>query len=162
MDNNIVKVIRFILVLIAFAAGYFCRPIPQIEKEVVRDTVTVTKIVPYKVRDVGYITGSIPRAVFSPNDTIEIVTIDSVQVEVPIREIEYKNDLYRAVISGPIIGNRGPSLDHMEVYRTTQYVTQSVPQKIGFGLFAGPAISGKGFSTVVGVGIYVNLFNLPL
>lgn len=162
MDNNFIKAIRVLFVVSAFVAGYLCRPIPPIEKEIVRDTVTVTKVVPYKVRDIGYAIGTVPRVVFLPSDTVEIVTIDSVQVKVPVREVEYKNDLYRAVISGPVIGNRGPLLEHMEVYRTTQYVTQSVPRRIGVGLFAGPAISGKGFSTVIGVGVYVNLFSLPL
>lgn len=162
MDNNFIKIVRVLFVLLAFVAGYLCRPIPPIEKEIVRDTVTVTKIVPYKVRDIGYAIGTVPHVVFLPSDTVEVVTVDSVQVKVPVREIEYENDLYRAVISGPVIGNRGPSLDYMEVYRTTQYVTKSVPQKIGLGLFAGPAISGKGFSTVIGVGVYVNLFSLPL
>ena len=162
MDNNFIKAIRVLFVVLAFVAGYLCRPIPPIEKEIVRDTVTVTKIVPYKVRDIGYVTGRVPRVLFLPSDTVEIVTIDSVQVKVPVREVEYKNDLYRAVISGPVIGNRGPSLEHMEVYRTTQYITQTVPQRMGFGIFLGPAISNKGVSTVVGVGVYYNLFSLPL
>lgn len=75
---------------------------------------------------------------------------DSAFVDVPIeRKIYQEDSLYRAVVSGPRIGEAGPSLDSLLVFSktTTITVTNTVPEYIpaprrrwSFGITAGPSV----------------------
>lgn len=76
---------------------------------------------------------------------------DSALVDIPIERRVYEEDsLYRAVVSGPRLGNAGPSLDSLLVFNktTTITVTNTVPENISvesrkrwsFGITAGPSV----------------------
>ncbi len=83
--------------------------------------------------------------------TYRTVEGDSVPVIIPITSKEYKNDNYRAVVSG-----YKPSLDFMEVYREKEIITLKPKQKRwGLGLQVGYGYPG---GLYVGGGVSYNLF----
>lgn len=116
-------------------------------QQVDRDTVTVHDTIrdsipqPFVVRFDHYDTLYVPFY-------IDTTATDSVLVPVaiPIERKEYRTDDYRAVISG-----YRPSLDVMEVFRTTQTVTvREKAKRWGIGPQVGVGYPGGWY---VGVGI---------
>ena len=109
------------------------------------DTVRDTVPVPYKVRIVRVDTIYI-RVVTNKNDTVK----DSVLVELPITQKEYKTNQYQAWVSG-----YRPNLDsiHTFIPTTTIYVKQKV-KRWGIGLQAG---YGYHQGIYLGIGISCNL-----
>lgn len=135
MDNNRVKVTLYSLlaiVLIAICVGCFVWgrksvDIPKVTTEIKWDTVRVEVPVPYKVETVRKEYVYVP----TPADTVvkEVVRVDSVLVAVDVERREYKGSMYRAVVSGAVVGNIRPTLESMEVYarNETRIVERSVP-----------------------------------
>ena len=87
---------------------------PTITTEIRWDTLTIEKPIPYKVEKVRteYV------YVLTPSDTVvkEIVRVDSVLVAVDIERRVYQDSLYRAVVSGAVVGDIHPTLDHIDIY----------------------------------------------
>ncbi len=110
------------------------------------DTVRDTIPVPYKVRIVRVDTVYM-RVITNKNDTVK----DSVLVELPITQKEYKTKEYQAWVSG-----YQPNLDsiHFFIPTTTIYVKQKV-KRWGIGLQAG---YGYPNGLYVGVGVSYNLW----
>lgn len=143
MDNNRVKIAFFSLlaiVLIAICVGCFVWgrksvDMPEITTEIKWDTIRVEKPVPYKVEKVRteyvYVPTPADTVVVEVADTIvkEVVRVDSVLVAVDIERREYKDSMYRAVVSGAVVGDIHPTLESMEVYarNETRVVERSVP-----------------------------------
>ncbi len=148
------KVLPWILVtLLAIGCLFlYFRPQKETQADVRRDTIiridTVrdTVPIPYKVRIVRVDTVYM-RVVTSKNDTVK----DSVLVELPITQKEYRTKEYQAWVSG-----YHPNLDsiHTFIPTTTIYVKQKV-KRWGLGLQAG---SGYPNGLYVGVGVSYNLW----
>ena len=111
------------------------------------DTVVVEKPMPYKVEVVRKV--SVPVYVPTPADTVVVARVDSVLVEVPVEveRREYKDSLYRAVVSGAKIGELRPTLESMEVYARSE--VQIVEQKAPW---IRPYVSASGGRGLFGVG----------
>ncbi|MFV0586910.1 DUF6808 domain-containing protein [Bacteroides reticulotermitis] len=118
------------------------QPDTIIRIDTVRDTVPVL----YKVRIVRIDTVYM-RVVTSKNDTVK----DSVLVELPITQKEYKTKEYQAWVSG-----YRPNLDSVYTFipTTTIYVKQKV-KRWGVGLQAG---YGYPSGLYVGIGVSYNLW----
>ena len=99
----------------------------RVTTEIRWDTVRVEVPVPYKVEKVRTEYVYVP----TPADTVvkEVVRVDSVLVAVDVERREYKDALYRAVVSGAVVGDIHPTLESMEVYarNETRVVERSVP-----------------------------------
>ena len=91
------------------------------------DTIRIEKPVPYAVEKVRKEYVYVP----TPADTVvkEVVRVDSVLVAVDIERREYKDALYRAIVSGAVVGDIRPTLESMEVYARseTRIVERNVP-----------------------------------
>jgi hypothetical protein len=78
---------------------------------------------------------------------------DTILVEIPIEEREYKGKDYRAVVGG-----YNPYLKSIEVYPTTKYIntTETVTKRkrwgFGVGVQGGYGYTPKGFQPYVGLG----------
>jgi hypothetical protein len=137
--------------VIGFITGllcYYCVS-PKIEETtVVRvDTLVIEKPIPYKVEVVRKV--SVPVYVPTPADTVVIAKVDSILVEVPVEveKREFRDTTYRAVVSGPKIGELRPTLESLELYsRTTTTVINSKPP-----LFT-PYVSACAGDNIFGIG----------
>ena len=128
---------------------------------VVYDTVKYFQPVPKDSVVVRYITATLPSV-----QHIDTVTVfDSIQVEIPITQKEYKDSTYHAFVSGYV-----PSLDSITVYPRTIYVNSTTTNKYipktkrwGIGLQAGYGayINNSTVHTApyIGVGISYNIFS---
>ena len=90
----------------------------SVPPQIVHDTIVVEKPVPYAVETIRkeYV------YVHTPADTIvkETIRVDSVLVAVDIERREYQDSLYRAVVSGAVVGDIHPSLDHIDIYSRSE------------------------------------------
>lgn len=149
------KILPWILVILLVIVCLFLYFHPQkaIPMDVQRDTIvridTVrdTVPVPYKIRVVRVDTVYM-RVITSKNDTVK----DSVSVELPITQKEYKTNLYQAWISG-----YRPNLDsiHTFIPTTTIYVKQKT-KRWGIGLQSG---YGYPNGLYIGIGVSYNLWS---
>lgn len=144
-----------VVVVAGFLIGYFCQSKAIKNTTVVRvDTVFVEKPTPYKVEVVRKV--SVPVYVPTPADTVVVARVDSVLVEVPveIERREYKDSLYKAIVSGAKIGNLRPTLESLEIYErnTTSIVELKQP------LFT-PYISACGGKSIFGIGGGISVKN---
>ncbi|WP_298549024.1 DUF6808 domain-containing protein [uncultured Parabacteroides sp.] len=102
------------------------------------------------------VTVNVPRLLFAPADTVVRVVeavngTDSVQMEVPVRTLEYRDSTYYARVSGPVIGDLAPRLDWIETYNRT--VTRTTPARSRFAVTVGAGVgyTPQGFQPTVGV-----------
>jgi len=115
----------------------------------VRDTIVDIVLMP--VKETLKRTDTVYLPILIDTTTYRTVEGDSVPVIIPITSKEYKNDNYRAVVSG-----YKPSLDFMEVYREKEIITLKPKQKRwGLGLQVGYGYPG---GLYVGGGVSYNLF----
>jgi hypothetical protein len=83
-----------------------------------------------------------------------VIKADTVLVEVPIVEREYKSEEYYA-----IIGGYDPYLKSIEVYPTTKYITTTETLKerkrwgVSLGVQGGYGFTPKGWQPYAGVGV---------
>lgn len=120
MDYNRVKICLAIIGVISLMALSFFlgreSVQPTITTEVRWDTLRIEKPVPYKVEKVRTEYVYVP----TPSDTVvlerEVVRVDSVLVAVDIERRVYQDSLYRAVVSGAVVGDIHPTLDHIDIY----------------------------------------------
>ena len=126
------KNVLYILIALAigFMVGCLCRPKAIQETTVVRvDTLIIEKPIPYKVEVVRKV--SVPVYVPTPADTVVVSRVDSVLVEVPVEveRREYQDSTYRAIVSGPKVGNLRPALENLELYSrsTTTIIETKAP-----------------------------------
>lgn len=115
------------LCALCFIVGRWGTCREKVTTEIKWDTVRVEVPVPYKVEKVRKEYVYVP----TPADTVvkEVVRVDSVLVAVDIERREYKDSMYRAVVSGAVVGDIHPTLESMEVYARseTKVVERSVP-----------------------------------
>lgn len=138
------------------AASVSVRTITQI------DTVFYERPQPYVSHDyTAHV--RIPKLLFAPADTVvQVVEVvngsDSVEVEIPVRTIEYRDSTYYARVSGPVFGGLAPRLDWIETYNRT--ITQTVTRRNRFAVTAGigAGYTPQGFAPTLGVNIGVVLW----
>lgn len=85
---------------------------PTITTEIKWDTLRVEVPVPHEVEKVRTEYVYVP----TPADTVVIERVDSVLVAVDIERRVYGDERYRAVVSGAVVGNIHPTLDHIDIY----------------------------------------------
>lgn len=165
------------LLLVGFVVGRRTGN-PRIEEvatKVVIDTVRYEMPVPQKSQT-RTVAVNVPRILFVERDSVvkdslttesgnlsEILTgsADSVTMLVDIETHIYGDSLYSAQVSGPTIGGLHPTLDWVEVYNRTQYVTQTVTKRNRFAVTAGigAAYTPRGFQPTVGVQVGIVLWS---
>ena len=127
MDKNRVITVLFsilliILLIITFILGRKSVDIPEVSTETKTNTVYKDKPVPYKVETVKTEYVYLPSEP-SPPDTVYIdreVKTDSVKVPIDIERKIYQDSTFKAIISGPRIGEYGPKLDNINIYSKTE------------------------------------------
>lgn len=153
-----IKTILCILGILALCAFSFClgrRRQKEVIPETYRDTVIISSVDTLTVEKPTYFTSRITDTIYVP-----IRETDTLYVKLPFEEREYRDSLYRALVSGYM-----PSLDLIEIYpRTeTKIVTIQTEKKVktkwGLGVQAGYGFSANGVSPYVGIGISYNLVN---
>lgn len=115
------------LCTLCFVIGRWGGGQEMVTTEIKWDTLRVEVPVPYKVEKVRKEYVYVP----TPADTVvkDVVRVDSVLVAVDIERREYRDSLYRAVVSGAVVGDIHPTLESMEVYARSEVkvVERSVP-----------------------------------
>lgn len=154
---------RLILYLLAalvagallFGWGYRRGAASVVVRTVTRiDTVFYERLQPVSFSD-RLVMVNVPRLLFAPADTVvrvaETEGSDSVQVEIPVRTVEYRDSTYYARVVGPVIGTFAPRLDWIETYNRT--VTRTTPARSRFAVTVGAGVgyTPQGFQPTVGV-----------
>lgn len=128
-----------IYIVIALAVGLFAGLLLGRQPQYVTTTTTYDTVVYYKPLPTATTTSvrtiSVPRLLFAPADTIHTTTIvvqgDSVRVDVPIERREYRDSTYYAIVSGAVVGDIHPTLEHIETYaQNTTQTTYIYPPKV--------------------------------
>lgn len=120
MDNNRIKNAFYALLSIIFIAicigcfllGRNSVDMPEIITETKWDTLHIEKPIPYEIEKVRTEYVYVP----TPSDTVVIERVDSVLVAVDIERRVYQDSSYRAVVSGAVVGDIHPTLDHIDIY----------------------------------------------
>ncbi|WP_295939607.1 DUF6808 domain-containing protein [uncultured Alistipes sp.] len=112
---------------------------------------------------------NIPKLLFAPADTLrETVLVhigqDSAQLQLAIEKRMYEDSTYRAQVSGPAVGEYGPSLDWIEIYnrQTIRTTTVRDPYKWEIGSAAGAWYANSGGSVWIGAQMRRNFGRLNL
>lgn len=155
--NRLIIAVAALLAVLLLLSGYFlgrrtaCTPEPecivQVDTLRIRDTVLVDKPVPVEVRVVD-------TMLVAVTDTLRLS--DTVYLRLPREIKQYEDSLYRAQVSG-----FRPSLDWIEVYPQTVYLTKIVKtqdvKRWGIGVQAGYGAYASGgqvrLAPYLGVGI---------
>lgn len=98
----------------------------------------------------------VPKLLFAPADTVVRVVeavngTDSVQMEVSVRTLEYRDSTYYARVVGPVIGDLAPRLDWIETYDRT--IVRTAAKRSRFALTAGVGVgyTPQGLQPTIGV-----------
>lgn len=135
----------------------------EIRSEVRIDTVFYERPQPVNFSD-RLVRVNVPKLLFAPADTVVRVVeavngTDSVQMEIPVRTLEYRDSTYYARVVGPVIGNLAPRLDWIETYNRT--ITRTVTKHSRFAVTAGVGVgyTPQGLQPTIGVQAGVVLWN---
>lgn len=127
----------------------------EIRSEVRIDTVFYERPQSYGFSE-QLVTVNVPQLLFAPADTVVRVVeavngSDSVQVEIPVRTLEYRDSTYYARVSGPVVGNLAPRLDWIETYNRT--ITRTVTKRRRFAVTAGVGVgyTPQGLQPTIGM-----------
>lgn len=155
------RLLEIIILVVLFLLGYRfgCRSVETVTTETLRiDTVFYPKPEPVRVLPPTFVSVKVPRLLFAPADTVvRTVTIghgsDSVQMDVPVRTLEYRDSNYYARVVGPVVGPLMPRLDYIETYNRTITRQQTNPRRSRFALTAGigAAYTPKGLQPTIGI-----------
>lgn len=89
---------------------------PTITTKIKWDTLRIEVPVPYEIEKVRTEYVYVP----TPSDTVVNERVDSVLVAVDIERRVYQDSLYRAVVSGAVVGDIHPTLDHIDIYSRSE------------------------------------------
>ena len=127
----------------------------EIRSEVRIDTVFYKQPQPVNFSD-RLVQVNVPKLLFAPADTVVRVVeaasgADSVQMEVPVRTLEYRDSTYYARVVGPVIGDLAPRLEWIETYNRT--ITRTVTKRRRFAVTAGVGVgyTPQGLQPTIGV-----------
>lgn len=126
-----------------------------IRSEVRIDTVFYEQPQPVNFSD-RLVQVNVPKLLFAPADTVvRVVEVasgtDSVQMEIPVRTLEYRDSTYYARVVGPVVGSLAPRLDWIETYDRT--ITRTVTKHSRFAVMAGVGVgyTPQGLQPTIGV-----------
>ena len=135
----------------------------EIRSEVRIDTVFYERPQPVNFSD-RLVRVNVPKLLFAPADTVVRVVeaangTDSVQIEIPVRTLEYRDSTYYARVVGPVIGDLAPRLDWIETYNRT--ITRTLTKRNRFAVTAGVGVgyTPQGLQPTIGVQAGVVLCN---
>ena len=135
----------------------------EIRSEVRIDTVFYERPQPVNFSD-RLVRVNVPKLLFAPADTVVRVVeaangTDSVQIEIPVRTLEYRDSTYYARVVGPVIGDLAPQLDWIETYNRT--ITRTLTKRNRFAMTAGVGVgyTPQGLQPTIGVQAGVVLWN---
>ncbi len=156
------KTLRTILCIatLFFAGWWLGRRSVEIRTEIRVDTVFYERPKLFQVSD-RIISVNVPKWLFARDTVYETVIdskTDSVQVEIPVRTLEYRDSTYYARVVGPVVGNLAPRLDWIETYNRT--ITQTVEKRNRFVVTAGVGVgyTPQGLRPTAGVQVGVVLW----
>lgn len=136
------------LMVTSFIIGRKSVNIPEITTEIKWDTVRVEVPIPYEVEKVRTEYVYVP----TPSDTVVVERVDSVLIAVDIERRVYQDSLYRAVVSGAVVGDIYPTLDHIDIYSRSE--TRIIEHKAP--TFR-PYIRGSVGKELMGIGVGVSI-----
>lgn len=153
MDNNRINLSTILslisIVIICFYSFSLGKKSVSIPEQKI-DTIKVEIPIPYKVEsETKYI--YVDRAE-SKDENLTKENKDS--IEVSIERVVYQNDKYRAVISGPKIGEFKPTLEEINIYSKCEHITQK--KKLPS---ISPYISMCGGNNALGIGGGISINN---
>lgn len=156
------RTFRTILCIAAlfFAGWWLGRRSVDIRTEIHVDTVFYERPKPFHVSD-QTISVNVPKWLFARDTVYETVVVsetDSVQVEVPVRTLEYRDSTYYARVVGPVVGSLAPRLDWIETYDRTITRTVTKPNRFAVTVGAGVGYTPQGFQPTIGMGVGVILW----
>lgn len=157
-------------ILVALVVGLFVGLLLGRQPQYITTTTTYDTVVYYKPLPTATTTEvrtiSVPRLLFAPADTVRTTTVivkgdsvqhslqHSLQLKVPIERREYRDSSYYAVVSGAVVGDIHPTLEHIETYsRNTVQTTYVHPPKVR------PYVSGAFGKQSVGAGAGIVIGN---
>lgn len=130
-------------------------------RDTVYDTIRYSVPVPRDSTVIRFIDSKLPVSDIIKDSTL-VTSGDSIPVQVPIVQKEYKTEDYHAWVSGPI----APQLDSVNIFRKTHYETIyqtiTVPQKTkrwGLGVQAGIGVTPNKIEPYIGIGISYNFLS---
>lgn len=128
---------------------------PEIVERVRVETVFYERPQPFAVTE-RPVAVNVPRMLFAPADTVDrtVVVGDSVQMEIAVRTLEYRDSTYYARVVGPVVGPLGPRLDFIETYNKTVERVQLVREPYAWEL--GPAMGA--WMTTDGSGVWAGAY----
>lgn len=140
-----------VAVVIGFLIGYFCQP-----KAIQETTITRVDTVRVEVPKLVEIEKVRTEYVYVPahTDTVvrEVVRVDSVLVAAEVERRVYSDSLYRAVVSGVVVGDIHPALDSIAIYSPHTTVTSIIKPPL-FAPFVGCAFGNNMMGIGGGVSI---------
>lgn len=157
------RIVEIILIAGFFLLGYRLGVRSVEITETTRiDTLYYEKPEPIRVLPPTFARVKVPRLLFARDTVYKTVVLpgggDSVEIPVTVEHKLYGDSTYRAQISGPRIGQLGPSLDWIETYNRT--TTRSVTKRNRFAVTAGAGVgyTPQGLQPSVGVQVGVVLW----
>lgn len=145
---------------------------PEVVETVRIDTVFYERPQPVSVSD-NVVTVNVPRLLFvarepsaasiTNQDTIQVTNQatnqgrDSVQMQVIMRTLEYRDSTYYARVVGPVVGDITPRLDYIETYNTTIIRTVTARPRFMLSAGAGTEYSQVGWTPYAEIDFAVDL-----
>lgn len=160
-------ILKIVVMLLCSFAGYWVGrgPGQPVTTDLVRiDTVFYSRPEPVRKLPPAFASVRLPRVLFAPGDTVVNVVVatdpDSAEVRVAVVQHEYSDSTYRLRITGPAIGELGPSLEWIETYNktTTQLRTGARRSRFAVTAGVGAAYTPRGFQPYAGIGAGVILW----
>lgn len=157
-------IVGIIVVVVSFFMGYHFggRPADVVTVETMRiDTVFYRKPEPVRILPPTFASLKVPCLLFAPRDTVIKTMVadcaDSMEITLAVEQREYGDSTYRARISGPRVGDLGPSLEWIEIYERSMIRRQTITKRSRFAVTAGVggAFTPRGFQPYAGVGVGV-------
>ena len=157
-------IVVLLALLIGFAGGRLgcSRSSPPendtiIFRDTIVDTITYKQPIPVDSVVLRYVPVKLPVADTVFTQGSDIIKVDSVYVEVPIQQKEYKDSTYHAWVSGFNV-----SLDSIDIFERTVKIAQHIrepPKRWGLGLHVGAGYYGSGnkIGPYIGIGISYNI-----
>ena len=120
IKNLLIGIVAIGLMVMSFIIGRKSVDIPEITTEIKWDTLRIEVPVLQEVEKVRMEYVYVPTPADTVVREVEVVRVDSVLVAVDIERRVYQDSSYRAVVSGAVVGDIHPTLDHIDIYSRSE------------------------------------------
>lgn len=134
-------------------------PPPYQVHDVYYDTIPYYQMVPKDSLVIRYVTKTLPVSE-NVKDSIRLACGDSVSIDLPITQKEYRDSTYVAWVSG-----YEPALDSLHIFQKTYTTTiyqpeyiKTKPKRWGLGLQVGAGVTPDKITPYIGIGVSYNIF----